>query len=268
MPRFAANLSTLFAEHPFLDRFGAAARAGFRAVECQLPYSFVRHTLRARLEEHGLTQVLINMPAGDWAAGERGIACHPDRREEFAEGIDRAIDYARTLGCLQVNCLAGILPSGVSPVAARETFVENLALAAPRFAAHGIRLLIEPINTRDVPGFFLAHTAQAIDIVSEVQSDNLFLQFDVYHMQIMEGDLTRTLERHASHIGHVQIADAPDRHEPGTGEINYDFLLRRLDEVGYRGWVGLEYNPAGRTADGLKWLARAGWPLSPHVPSP
>lgn len=260
MPRFAANLSTLFTELPFLDRFGAAARAGFTAVECQLPYPFVRHTLKARLEEHGLTQVLINMPAGDWAGGERGIACHPNRRQEFTEGIDRAIDYARTLGCTQVNCLAGVTPAGVSPAAARDTFTRNLATAAPRLAACGIRLLIEPINTRDIPGFFLTRTAQALDIIADVRSDNLFLQYDVYHMQIMEGDLSRTVERHLSLIGHVQIADAPARHEPGTGEINYDFLLRFLDQVGYQGWVGLEYTPQGRTEDGLDWLSRGGWP--------
>jgi hydroxypyruvate isomerase len=202
--------------------------------------------------------VLHNLPAGDWNAGERGIACHPDRIAEFEAGVDRAMEYATALGCTQVNCLAGVVPSTVSPEQARATFVRNLRIAAPTLAAAGVRLLIEPINTRDIPGFFLNRTAQALEIIEAVASDNLFLQYDVYHMQIMEGDLATTLERQLPRIGHIQIADAPGRHEPGTGEINYDFLLGHLDRLGYLGWVGLEYRPTGRTEDGLVWMQRRG----------
>jgi len=257
MPRFAANLTMLFGEVGFLDRFEAAARAGFHAVEYLFPYDYDKTELRRRLDTYGLTQALHNLPAGDWAGGERGIACHPGRVDEFAAGLDRAIDYATTLGCSQINCLAGIVPPGVSADQARATFVRNLKLAAATLGAAGIRLLIEPINTRDIPGFFLTRTAQAADILTEVGSPNLWIQYDVYHMQIMEGDLAKTLEREISRIGHIQIADPPGRHEPGTGEINYDFLFRHLDRLGYSGWVGLEYKPAGRTEEGLTWMRRA-----------
>lgn len=256
MPRYAANLTMLFGEVGFLDRFQAAARAGFTGVEYLFPYDYDARELRTRLESHGLTQVLHNLPAGDWAAGERGIACHPSRTAEFAAGVDRALEYATALGCSQVNCLAGIVPPATSTEEARATFVRNLQMAAPKLAAAGIRLLIEPINTRDIPGFFLNRTAQALEIIEAVGSGNLFIQYDVYHMQIMEGDLATTLERRLPSIGHIQIADAPLRHEPGTGEINYDFLLGHLDRLGYAGWVGLEYRPAGRTEEGLVWMKR------------
>jgi hydroxypyruvate isomerase len=256
MSRFAANLTLLFNEVPFLDRFEAAARAGFKGVEYLFPYDFDKEALRARLRQHGLTQVLHNLPAGNWAAGERGIACHPERVQEFADGVDRAIEYARALGCHQINCLAGIVPSGVSQAEARATFAKNLAYAAPRLGAVGIRLLIEPINTRDIPGFFLTHTEQALGIIDDVGGGNLFLQYDVYHMQIMEGDLAKTIERHLPRIAHMQIADPPARNEPGTGEINYAFLLKWIDRLGYDGWIGLEYKPAGRTEDGLAWMKR------------
>jgi hydroxypyruvate isomerase len=256
MPRYDANLTMLFGEVAFLDRFEAAARAGFTAVEYLFPYDYDMVELRRRLNAHGLVQALHNLPAGNWSAGERGIACHPDRTAEFAEGVDRAIEYATALGCGQVNCLAGIVPAGVSLEEARATFVRNLKLAAGTLASAGVRLLIEPINTRDIPGFFLSRTAQALEVIEAVGSPNLLLQYDVYHMQIMEGDLSTTLERHISRIGHIQIADPPGRHEPGTGEINYDFLLGHLDRLGYAGWVGLEYKPAGRTEDGLAWMRR------------
>jgi hydroxypyruvate isomerase len=256
MPRYDANLTMLFGEVAFLDRFEAAARAGFTAVEYLFPYDYDKVELRRRLNAHGLVQALHNLPAGNWSAGERGIACHPDRTAEFAEGVDRAIEYATALGCGQVNCLAGIVPAGVSLEEARATFVRNLRLAAGTLASAGVRLLIEPINTRDIPGFFLSRTAQALEVIEAVGSPNLLLQYDVYHMQIMEGDLSTTLERHISRIGHIQIADPPGRHEPGTGEINYDFLLGHLDRLGYAGWVGLEYKPAGRTEDGLAWMRR------------
>jgi len=258
MPKFAANLTMLFTEVPFVDRFAAAAHAGFTAVEYLFPYDFPAPDLAERLRTHGLTQVLHNLPAGNWSAGERGIACHPDRTAEFADGVSRAIDYARALGCRQVNCLAGIVPGGVTPADAHATFVSNVKLAAARLGEAGIRLVIEPINTRDIPGFFLTHTRQALAIMDEVGT-NVALQYDVYHMQIMEGDLAKTIERHLPKIGHMQIADPPSRHEPGTGEINYGFLLNWIDRLGYDGWIGLEYKPAGRTEDGLRWIEDGGW---------
>jgi hydroxypyruvate isomerase len=253
MPKFAANLTMLFGEVPFLDRFAAAARSGFHAVEYLFPYPYAAVELAERLREHGLTQVLHNLPAGDWAAGERGIACHPDRVQEFREGVGRAIAYATTLGCHQVNCLAGIAPKGVSSGEARDTFVGNLKFAAPRLADAGIRLLIEPINTRDVPGFFLCRTSQAVEVLEEVGSPNLFLQYDIYHMQIMEGDLAATIARNLPRISHMQLADTPGRHEPGTGEINYPFLFRFIDKLEYGGWIGCEYVPEASTAAGLGW---------------
>ena len=254
MPKFAANLSMLFTEVDFLDRFQAAAEAGFKGVEYLFPYDFEAAEIRRRLEDNGLEQVLFNLPAGDWAAGERGIACHPDRIAEFREGVERAIAYARVLGNTQVNCLAGIKPEGTSDAEARQTLVGNLRYAADKLADAGILLIAEPINTRDIPGFFLNRTEQALQVFDEVGSDNLKLQYDIYHMQIMEGDLAPTIEKHFERIAHVQIADNPGRHEPGTGEINYPFLFAHLDRLGYQGWIGAEYKPAGRTQEGLGWL--------------
>ena len=256
MPKFAANLTMLFNESAFLDRFAAAKRAGFSGVEYLFPYDHAAADLRARLDEHGLTQVLHNLPAGDWSAGERGIACHPDRVAEFEQGVARAIEYATALGCTQLNCLAGIVPAGLDQDRARATFVGNLRGAARRLQDAGLRLLIEPINTRDIPGFFLRTTAQALGIIEEVGSPNLFLQYDVYHMQIMEGDLATTIHKNLDRIAHLQIADNPGRHEPGTGEINYDFLFDYLDRIGYAGWIGCEYKPAAATEAGLGWMTR------------
>ena len=254
MAKFAANLSMLFTEVDFLDRFQAAAQAGFKGVEYLFPYDHEAAEIRRRLDDHGLTQVLFNLPAGDWGAGERGIACHPDRVEEFRAGVDRAIEYARVLGNTRVNCLAGIQPAGVSMEQARRTLIDNLRFAADRLEAAGILLVAEPINTRDIPGFFLNRTAQALAIFDEVGSDNLKLQYDIYHMQIMEGDLAPTIEKHLDRIAHVQLADNPGRHEPGSGEINYPFLFGHLDRLGYQGWIGCEYKPAGSTQEGLGWL--------------
>jgi hydroxypyruvate isomerase len=256
MPRFSANLSMLFNEHDFLDRFDAAARAGFEAVEDVSPYEHPAEVVAARLEQNGLTQALFNMPAGDWAAGERGIACLPDRIDEFRRSVEIAIAYAGTLGCQRVNCLAGIAPHGIGRDELETVFVENLRFAAPRFAAAGIKLVMEAINTRiDMPGFFLDGSKQAFDIIDRVGSDNLYLQYDIYHMQVMEGDLARTIERNLDRIQHIQIADHPGRHEPGTGEINYSFLFGHLDRIGYDGWVGAEYRPASGTEAGLGWFA-------------
>jgi hydroxypyruvate isomerase len=245
----------LFGEVEFLDRFEAAARAGFRGVEYLFPYPFPREALGERLQRHRLAQVLHNLPAGDWAGGERGIACLPDRVGEFQDGVGLAIDYAGALGCAQLNCLAGIAPPGVPQERLRATLVSNLKFAAARLGEAGIRLLVEPINTRDIPGFQLCHTAQALSIIEEVGAANLALQYDAYHMQVMEGDLAATIERHLPRIGHIQIADNPGRHEPGTGEINYSFLLGHIDRLGYAGWVGCEYKPSGATAAGLGWMA-------------
>ena len=254
MPKFAANLTMMFNEVDFLDRFQAAAEAGFEGVEYLFPYDFDKADIAARLQQLGLAQVLHNLPAGDWSAGERGIAIFPDRAEEFRAGIDRAIDYAQALDCPQINCLAGIAPGGIDEKTLRATFVENMAYAAAKLGDAGIRLLIEPINTRDIPGFFLTTTGQALDILAAVGSDNLFIQYDIYHMQIMEGDLAPTIEAHLDKIAHIQLADTPGRHEPGTGEINYPFLFDHLDKVGYTGWVGCEYKPAAATLDGLGWF--------------
>ena len=255
MPKFCANLTMLFNEVPLLDRFAAAAKAGFRGVEYLFPYEYDKQALADALHKHQLTQVQHNMPAGNWAAGERGIGCHPQRVAEFREGAALAIDYATALGCKQVNCLAGIRPPHVDPIEARETFIRNLQFAAPLFKDAGIKLLIEPINTRDIPGFFLNCSQQAVDIIKAVGSDNLFLQYDIYHMQIMEGDLARGIENNLALIPHLQLADNPGRHEPGTGEINYPFLFRLLDRLGYAGWIGCEYKPATTTEAGLGWAS-------------
>ena len=256
MPKLAANLTLMFNEVAFTERFAAAARAGFKGVEFLFPYEYDKNLLREKLNENKLTLALHNMPAGDWAGGERGIGCHSERVEEFKAGIERAIDYATALGCTQLNCLAGLCTGTRDPVAARATFISNLQYAAPRLKAAGIKLLIEAINTRDIPGFFLTNTAQAIAIINEVGSDNLYFQYDIYHMQIMEGDLAPTIEKHLPLIPHMQLADTPGRHEPGTGEINFDFLLPHLDSIGYCGWIGCEYKPATTTEAGLGWTKK------------
>jgi hydroxypyruvate isomerase len=255
MPKFAANLTMLFGEMPFLDRFAAAKAAGFSGVEYLFPYDFEKAVLRENLQQYGLTQVLHNLPAGNWAAGERGIAVLPDRVDEFRDGVRRAIDYAKALDCRQVNCLVGVAPAGADASELNEVLLKNLRFAADALSRERIRLLIEPINTLDIPGFFLNRTEQAAQIVSDVQSDNLFIQYDIYHMQVMEGDIARTVQKHLARIAHVQLADNPGRNEPGTGEINYPFLFRHLDQIGYRGWIGCEYKPRTTTVDGLGWHA-------------
>lgn len=258
MPRFSANLSFLYPELPFLDRFAAAAVDGFRAVEYAVPYVAEAGELAGRLVAHGLEQVLFNMPAGDWDGGERGIACHPGRVEEFRAGVDVALDYAQVLGCSRVNCLAGIAPESVPTEVLESTFVANLQYAAPRFAAVGVRLLVEPINTRDIPGFYLSTAQHAERVLDAVGSDNLLIQYDIYHQQVTAGDLIPTYERLEDRIGHIQIADTPGRHEPGTGEINYRFVLSELDRLGYDGWVGCEYRPSSGRGAELGWMREAG----------
>ncbi len=253
MPRFAANLTMLFTEVPFLDRFELAAKADFKAVEFLFPYAFAADDIKQRLDANRLELVLHNLPAGDWEAGERGIACHPDRVAEFRDGVGKAIDYAKTLGVGQLNCLAGKAPGGVADSDLRKTFVDNLQYAAAELKKAGLRLLIEPINHFDIPGFYLSRTDQAIAILDEVGADNAFVQYDIYHAQRTEGELAATLQKYLPRIGHVQLADNPGRNEPGSGEINYAFLFAHLDRIGYQGWIGCEYKPAGKTEDGLGW---------------
>ena len=257
MPRFAANLSMLFTEVPFLERFERAARAGFGSVEFLFPYAHTPGEVAARVQGNRLKVVLHNLPAGDWDAGERGIACLPDRVDEFRAGVGKAIEYATALGAPQLNCLAGKVPLGASEESLRKTFVANLRFAAAELKKANLKLLIEPINTYDIPGFYLNRTAQALSVIDEVGSDNLYLQYDIYHAQRTEGELAATIEKHLARIAHIQVADNPGRHEPGTGEINYGFLFKRLDELGYRGSVGCEYKPAGTTEAGLGWLEQA-----------
>ena len=254
MLRFAANLSMLFTEAPFLDRFALAARAGFAAVECQFPYEAPAREIRARLDDLGLAMVLHNLPAGDWAAGERGLACLPARTDEFRAGVSRAIAYAHELGVTQLNCLAGIAPAAADVDALRRTLVENLRFTARAFAAAGLRLLVEPINPFDMPGFFVNRTPQAVALLDDVGEPNVFVQYDVYHAQRAEGELAATLAKYLPRIAHVQVADNPGRHEPGTGEIRFEYLFAELERLDYDGWIGCEYRPAGRTDVGLDWL--------------
>jgi hydroxypyruvate isomerase len=256
MPKFSANLSMLFTEVPFVERFGAAARAGFAAVEYVGPYEHSPEDIAKLLRSHGLKQVLFNLPAGDWAAGERGIACLPGREDEFRQSVETAIRYARALECPRLNCLAGIKPPGVTDAEAEAALIANLRFAAGRFEAAGIELLVEPINTYDMPGFFLNRSAQAMALFDKVGHGNLGLQYDIYHMQRMEGELAATIERLLPRIGHFQIAGNPGRTEPDRGEINYAFLFELLDRLGYQGWIGAEYRPVGNTAEGLGWLRR------------
>jgi len=253
MPRFAANLTMLFTEHAFLDRFEAAAKAGFTAVEFLFPYGFKAADIKQRLDAHGLTLVLHNLPAGDWDAGERGIACHPDRVDEFRAGVARAIEYARALGVPQLNCLAGKAPAGVDAGALRSTLVANLRFAAAELDKAGLKLLIEPINNYDIPGFWLNRTDLAISVLDEVGAANAFVQYDIYHAQRYEGELAATMTKYLPRIGHIQLADNPGRNEPGTGEIHYAFLFKHLDRIGYTGWIGCEYKPATTTEAGLGW---------------
>lgn len=254
MPRFAANLSLLFTEVPLLDRFAAARAAGFAAVEMQFPYAEPKEALAARLAETGLPLVLHNLPPGDWASGERGIAILPDLVSEFREGVARAIDYAGALGCRQMNCLAGLAPPGVERARLLATLTENLAYAADELGRAGLRLLIEPINARDMPGFFLNTLADAAAVIEAVNAENLFIQADLYHMAMMGEDLAGGLASHRARIAHVQIADAPGRHEPGTGHIDFSAAFAALDRLGYDGFIGCEYVPTAGTEAGLGWM--------------
>ncbi|MGH8746303.1 MAG: 2-oxo-tetronate isomerase [Burkholderiales bacterium] len=253
MPKLAANLSTLFPQLDFRQRFAAAAEAGFRAVEYQFPYAWSAHELAARAREAGVEVVLHNLPAGDLAKGERGIGCLPGRRDEFRAGVGRAIEYARVTGCTRLNCLAGLIPNGAPRAPYFDVLVDNVRFAADALRGAGLLLMLEACNRRNVPGFFIATSREALEVLDAAGVENAFLQYDIFHMQIMEGDIAASTERLLPRIGHIQLADVPQRHEPGTGEINFPFLLEHLDRIGYRGWIGCEYNPRGDTLEGLKW---------------
>jgi hydroxypyruvate isomerase len=254
MPKFAANLSMMYQEQPFLERFGAAAKDGFKGVEFLFPYEHPAATIRARLDEHGLSQALFNGPPGEWAAGERGLASLPGREDEFRRGVATALEYARVLGNRRVHLMAGLIGPDQDRARHRATYVRNLEYAAREAAAAGVTVVIEPINTRDIPGFFLNRQDEAHTICAEVGAPNLQVQMDFYHCQIVEGDLAMKLRKYIAGVGHVQIAGVPERNEPDTGEINYPYLFRLLDELGYAGWVGCEYRPKGGTSAGLAWL--------------
>ena len=257
MPRFAANLSMIFTEVPFLDRFERAAKAGFEAVEFLFPYAYSAAEIGKRLDANRLKLVLFNTPAGDWDAGERGLACIPARVDAFREGVAQAIEYARVLGVKQVHCMAGKSPAGIADDVLRKTYVDNLRHAAAALKREGINALIEPINAYDIPGYYLNRNAQAMSVIDEVGADNLLLQYDIYHAQRSEGELAATMQRLLPKIGHMQLADNPGRNEPGTGEINYPFLFEHIDRIGYKGWIGCEYKPATTTEAGLGWFERA-----------
>ena len=258
MPKFAANLTMLFTEVPFMERFALARAAGFTHVEYLFPYAFKLEELKAELTKHGLTQVLFNLPSGDWAAGDRGIGASPGREAEFRAGVPQAIEYALALGVPRVNCLAGRRVAGRSEAEHKDTLVQNARFAATELARHGLDLLIEPINHFDIPGFFVNRIEQAVQLIDEIGLPNVRVQFDMYHVQREEGELTATFRKHLARIGHLQIADNPGRHQPGTGELNYPWIFRQIDESGYAGWVGLEYIPSPNTTASLGWLREYG----------
>ena len=254
MPKFAANLSMMFNEVPFPERFAVAAKAGFKAVEFLFPYDYAPAEVAAWLQKYGLKNALFNMPPGDFAGGERGIASLPGREAEFREGVAKAVEYALALGTPTVHCMAGLFPAGADRARHRALYIENVRFAAQEMAKHGRILVIEPINPRDIPGYFLNTQAEGHAICQEIGLPNLKVQMDFYHCQIVEGDLTMTFKKYFAGIGHVQIASVPARHEPDEGEVNYRHIFKLLDEMGYDGYVGCEYRPRGRTEDGLVWL--------------
>jgi hydroxypyruvate isomerase len=254
MPRFSANLTMLFTEVDFMDRFERSAKAGFKAVEYMFPYPFDAQKLADALKRNNLKQVLFNLPAGNWDAGERGIAVIPARKLEFEEGVAKAIRYAKALDCSLINCLVGLKPSGVSESLVRDVLASNLRFAAEALAQEGIRLLIESLNTRDIPRFYLSRSTDVLSLIREINHPNIYYQYDIYHMQVMEGDITTTISNNIKIIAHMQVADNPGRHEPGTGEINFPNLFRFIDEASYAGFIGCEYKPLTTTEEGLGWI--------------
>ncbi len=261
MPKFAVNLTMLFTEVPFLERFDLAKNAGFTTVEYLFPYDFPADTLKSQLEKNGQQQVLFNLPSGDWAKGDRGIAADPERVNEFRAGVEKALDYALKLGVPQLNCLAGKKRPGIDDNRHWATLVDNVRFAAEALQKKNLRLVVEAINHFDIPGFVLNRTDQVMKLIDEVGMQNVFMQYDVYHAQREEGELAATLRKHIAKIGHIQIADNPGRHQPGTGEINYPFIIRELDALGYRGFIGLEYIPSPDSSSSLKWISNFGYNL-------
>lgn len=261
MPKFSANLSMMFNELPFKERFASAAHTGFKAVEFMFPYEYPVQEIKDLLDSNNLSLVLFNLPAGNWAAGDRGVAVDPRRREEFRAGVAKAVEYAKALGTPRLNCLVGKVLADVPETEQQAALIENLRFAADALAAASLTLLVEPLNDKDMAGFTLSTTKQVFDVIEAVNRPNVRLQYDVYHAQRMEGELVGTLRREIARIGHIQIADNPGRHEPGTGEINYRFVFNAIDEIGYAGHVGLEYIPAGKTVEGLSWIADMGYSL-------
>ncbi|MGI9129979.1 MAG: 2-oxo-tetronate isomerase [Roseomonas sp.] len=255
MPRFAANLSMMFNEVPFLDRFALAAKAGFKGVEFLFPYEHKAAEIAARLKDNGLQQVLFNAPAGDFAKGERGMAAIPGKQAAFRDSIKLALEYAAALACPRLHIMAGLKPEGVAHDTLTAVYGANLAYAAEECAKAGVKPIIEPINHRDIPGFFLNTTDQAAAIIAAIGPEKLGMQFDLYHCQITEGDVVKRVEKHLPLIAHMQVADTPGRHEPGTGEVNWPFVFKTIDALGFRGWIGCEYRPAGETLAGLSWFA-------------
>jgi 2-dehydrotetronate isomerase len=258
VPKFTANLSFIFQEVGFLERFAAAAACSFKAVEYLTPYDYPPEVIAEQLNRHGLVQALFNMPPGNWAAGERGIGALVGREQEFRDGVETAVVYAKATRCRLLHAMAGVLPAGRDAAEAEQVYLGNLRHAADRLAAEDLTLVIEPINTRDIPGYFLNTTTQAMALIERVGRPNLKLQLDLYHVQIMEGDLAHRIRTLAGHYPHVQIAGNPGRHEPDIGEINYPFLFDLLDELNYSGWIGCEYRPKGETRAGLGWARRYG----------
>lgn len=256
MPTFAANLTMMFTEHGFMDRFAAAARCGFKAVEYLFPYPYEPGALAEKLREHGLKQALFNLPPGNWEEGERGMACLPGRDEEFVAAVEKGIQYAKALGNTRVHAMAGMTPTGVPYDVLESTYKQNISVAARMLAPHGLTLCIEPINQRSMPGYFLRTQGQAVQYINDMGQPNIKLQFDVFHVQMEEGCVALKWKEFLPHIGHCQIAGVPERHEPDTGELNYDYIFSMMDKSGYQGFVGCEYNPAGDTAAGLGWLKK------------
>jgi 2-dehydrotetronate isomerase len=257
MPKFAANLSMMFNEVPFLDRFEAAARAGFSGVEFLFPYEYAPEVVAGKAKDAGVQIVLFNMPPGNWAAGERGITGLPGREQEFRDNVTKAVTYAKALGVPRLHAMAGIPPAGADLAGCKATLIANLKYAAAELAKHDITLLLEAINLRDIPGFLVSTQKDSAAICEAVGAPNMKMQMDLYHMQVMEGDLATSLKRYAQMCGHIQIAGCPERNEPDTGEVRYEYLFKLLDAIGYEGWLGCEYRPAGKTSEGLRWLSAA-----------
>ncbi|MCF7480912.1 hydroxypyruvate isomerase family protein [Vibrio sp. J1-1] len=254
MAKFAANLTLLFTEVPFMERFEKAHRAGFKAVEYLFPYAYEPQELADKMQQFGLEQALFNMPPGNWDAGEKGFAAIPGREDDFKASVETALMYANKLNCKKVHAMSGIVDERFTREQHVETFIANIRYAADKFVEHGIELMLEPLNSRDVPNYFIAHQRDAVELIKQINRPNVKLQLDLYHAQIMDGDLSTLIREVATYTGHIQIASVPERHEPSEGELNYPHLFNVLDDSGYQGWIGCEYNPRNTTEEGLDWV--------------